>query len=93
MRVLGEVTRAASIGTYEDGGLETVFTAMLRAEHWDTKLLQAFRHFLEKHISFDSDVEGGHGAMVRHLAVSAEVCDIWSAFRDLLVEAAPALVE
>jgi hypothetical protein len=91
VRGLGETTRAASIGTYEDGGLESVFTAMLRARHWDTPLLQGFRHFLKKHISFDSDPNGGHGSMARHLAVSEEVCDLWLEFRDLLVEAAPRL--
>ena len=92
VRSLGEATRAASIGTYEDGGLGDVFTAMLRARDWDTAMLQGFRHFLEKHILFDSDPEGGHGSMARHLAVCEEVCDLWIAFRDLLIEAVPCLI-
>ena len=60
--------KAASIASYEDGGLERVFNAMLQCHCWDTSLLQGFRHFLVKHIGFDSNPEQGHGALIRHLA-------------------------
>jgi hypothetical protein len=92
IRSLGETARAASISTYEDGGLEDIFTSILRARDWDTPMLQGFRHFLEKHILFDSDPEGGHGSMARHLAVCEDVCDLWVAFRNLLVAAVPRLI-
>ena len=36
--------RAASIGSYEDGGLERVFRAILKAPDWSSPLLEAFGH-------------------------------------------------
>ncbi len=90
-RSVDERTRAISITSYEDSGLESVFTAMLRAKHWNTALLQGFRHFLEKHIGFDGDPDGGHGAMIRHLAPDESVRCLWVEFRDLLVFSVPRL--
>jgi len=83
--------RARSIASYEDGGLETTFRAMLTAPNWDTPTLEGFRHFLIKHISFDSDPEGGHGALSRHLQADDRVLPLWEDFRDLLIYAAPRL--
>jgi hypothetical protein len=60
-------TWALSIASYEDGGLEKVFTSFLRAERWNGPLLQAFKHFVAEHVSFDSDPDQGHGALSRHL--------------------------
>jgi hypothetical protein len=60
-------TRALSIASYEDGGLEKVFTSFLRAERWNGPLLQAFKHFVAEHVRFDSDPDQGHGALSRHL--------------------------
>ena len=91
IRSVDEHTRAISITSYEDGGLESVFTAMLRAKHWNTALLQGFRHFLKKHIEFDGDPDGGHGAMIRHLAPDERVRCLWTEFRDLLVISVPQL--
>ena len=85
------MTGALSIASYEDGGLENVFGAILKAPHWDTPLLQAFQHFLSEHIRFDSDPDAGHGALCRHLVPDDRVLPLWTAFRRLLVEAAPAL--
>jgi hypothetical protein len=90
-RSVDERARALSITSYEDGGLENVFTAMLRAMHWETPLLQGFRHFLEKHIGFDGDPDGGHGSMIRHLAPDESVRCLWVEFRDLFVLAVPRL--
>lgn len=87
-----ETTKALSIASYEDGGLEVVFRAFLAAPDWDGPLLQAFRHFLEAHIAFDSDPEAGHGALCRHLAPDDRILPLWEAFRDCLVAACPALV-
>lgn len=84
-------TRATSLASYEDGGLEKVFGSMLRAPHWDDPLLQAFKHFLEKHILFDADAENGHGGLCRHLPPNDGVRGLWAAFKDSLVSAVPTL--
>jgi hypothetical protein len=91
-RDLPSHARAMSIPTYEDGGLESVFRAMLTAPDWDHPSLKAFRHFLVEHIRFDSDADGGHGALSRHLQPASETILLWTAFRDLLIGAAPALM-
>jgi len=85
--------RAKSIASYEDGGLSTVFSAMLRAPTWQGAGQQAFRFFLEEHIKFDTDVDEGHGALSRHLGRSDDILPLWIAFRELLMTAAPVLAE
>jgi hypothetical protein len=92
-RSMDPATRASAIASYEDGGLENVFTAILRFSNWDNALLRSFRHFLSEHIRFDSDPEAGHGALSRHLAPDGRVLPMWESFRDLLVECVPALVQ
>jgi hypothetical protein len=82
------MTRAMALSSYEDGGLETVFRAMLTAPDWDEPSLGAFRHFLVEHIRLDS---GEHGSLCRHLVADDRILPLWSAFRDLLVEATPRL--
>jgi hypothetical protein len=84
-------TRASSIASYEDGGLERLFTAILTCPCWDTQLLAAFRHFLVKHISFDSSPDEGHGALARHLPPDARVDRLWSELYTLFVIAEPCL--
>src|ERR1700693_743096 len=83
--------RAASIASYEDQGLSKVFEAMLRAPVWRGSGQAAFRHFLEKHIEFDSGTDQGHGALTRHLKPDDSILPLWVAFRDILVMAAPSL--
>lgn len=85
--------KACSIASYENGGLESTFRAMLTAPHWNLPTLRAFRHFLEEHIRFDSDPDEGHGALSRHLRVDDRVLPLWVDFRDLLVCAAPRLAQ
>ena len=82
------VTRAMSLSSYEDGGLEKVFAAMLTAKDWDEPSLGAFRHFLVEHIKLDS---GEHGGLCRHLVADDRILPLWEAFRDILVGAAPRL--
>jgi hypothetical protein len=64
---------------------------MLSAPDWRNPLLQAFKHFLEKHIEFDSDVENGHGGLCRHLPPNERVSELWLAFEESLLRAAPVL--
>jgi hypothetical protein len=82
--------RVKSIASYEDGGLTRVFSAMLRAPSWRRAGSQAFRHFLEKHIEFDSCVNNGHGALSRHLSADDSISPLWAAFEDMLRCAVPA---
>ena len=91
IRDFDPTTRALSIASYEDGGLERVFTSILLAPDWNDPALRAFRHFLVEHIRFDSDADAGHGALSRHLVPDDRIFPLWRAFRDLLVGAAPVL--
>ena len=91
IRAMEDDSRASAIASYEDGGLERVFRAILKTPHWSNPLLQAFRHFLAEHIRFDSDPEQGHGALCRHLTRDDRVHALWAEFRQMLVRAAPRL--
>ncbi len=86
-------TRIMSLPSYEDGGLETVFSAVLHARDWNDPALQAFHHFLVGHIKLDSDPDAGHGSLCRHLVPDDRIVPLWAAFRDLLAEAAPKLAD
>jgi hypothetical protein len=77
---------ALSISSYEDGGLEAVFRAILQYENWDNDLLRAFQHFLIEHVRFDSDPDAGHGALSRHLQPDDRVLPLWDAFKQLFVD-------
>ena len=91
VREMDATTRALSIASYEDGGLERVFRAMLTSPASQNPLLRGFRHFLSEHIRFDSDPTQGHGAMIRHLRPDDRILPLWISFRDLLVEFVPSL--
>jgi hypothetical protein len=93
IRGLDRMTRARSLSTYEDGGLERVFRAICTAPVWDTELLRAFHHFLVMHIALDSNPDTGHGSLCRHLAPTGNVVTLWRAFKDALVAAAPRLAQ
>jgi hypothetical protein len=84
-------TKALALASYEDGGLERVFEAILKAKHWSGPLLQAFKHFLVEHIRFDSDPDQGHGALCRHLIPDDRILPLWVEFRQILTKAAPGL--
>jgi hypothetical protein len=92
VRRIDSEIRIMSLPSYEDGGLERVFRAMLQAPDWDTPALQAFRHFLVGHIKLDSDPDQGHGSLCRHLVPDDRILPLWTAFRNILVDAAPRLV-
>ncbi|WP_428374287.1 hypothetical protein [Lichenicoccus sp.] len=91
-RALNATVRAASIASYEDGGLERVFKAILGFCDWNTPLLQAFEHFLAEHVRFDSDPDQGHGALSRHIEVDDRILPLWEGFRELLVTCVPSLL-
>lgn len=91
IREMDRDIRAMALASYEDGGLERVFRAMLTAQRWDDPLLRAFKHFLAEHIRFDSDPEQGHGALCRHLTPDERVTPLWTEFKDMLIEATPRL--
>jgi hypothetical protein len=93
MRDQDEHARAMSIASFEDGGLERVFTAILTCGCWDTPLLQAFQHFLVKHIEFDSGPDDGHGALARHLKPDERILPLWEGFYSLFVDSVPCLKE
>jgi hypothetical protein len=93
VRSVDDGARAKSIRSYEDGGLFSVFSSMLRATHWEGEGQRAFRHFLELHISFDSPETTGHGALSRHIALDDSIAPLWLAFRDLLRCAVPAFAD
>jgi hypothetical protein len=94
IRALNDGLRACSIASYEDGGLSRVFTAMLRAPKWHGEAQQAFKHFLERHIFFDTDDENGHGDLSRHLSIDDTlIMPFWSAFAELLALAVPGLTQ
>jgi hypothetical protein len=83
--------RALSIGSYERGGLERLFLAILTAPAYDDPALAAFRFFMEAHIRFDSDPIEGHGALSRSMTPDASVVPLWDAFKTLLLSCAPGL--
>ena len=91
IRAMDDDSRAMALASYEDGGLEKVFRAMLMAPHWKNPALQAFKHFLSEHIRFDSDPEQGHGALCRHLTPDERVMPLWIEFKELLIETTPQL--
>jgi hypothetical protein len=92
VRTLDNTIRAASIASYEDGGLTRVFNAILRAREWQGAGPAAFKFFLEQHIEFDTADCGGHGALARNLVLDDGITPLWSSFRDMLVAAVPALL-
>jgi hypothetical protein len=91
VRAMDPKTRALSISSYEDGGLERVFGAMLTSPPTDHPVVGAFRYFLFAHIQFDSDPAKGHGAMTRHLRPDDRILPLWISFRDILLAFAPDL--
>ena len=90
-RALDLTARAASIASYEDGGLERVFKAILTFSRWDNALLQSFEHFLSEHVRFDSDPDQGHGALSRHIKLDDSILPLWQGFLQLLTESVPRL--
>ena len=91
VRAIDPKIQALALATYEDGGLEKVFRAILTAPNWNGPLQQAFKHFLAEHIRFDSDPDQGHGALCRHLTPDDRVLPLWAEFKHMLTEAAPNL--
>ena len=83
--------KAMALASYEDGGLEKVFGAILTAPKWSDPLLGAFKHFLSEHIRFDSDPGQGHGALCRHITPDDRILPLWTEFKEMLIAAVPRL--
>jgi len=92
VRAMDRNTRAMALASYEDGGLEKVFGAILTSRKWNGPLLRAFKHFLSEHIRFDSDPNQGHGALCRHLTPDDRILPLWVEFKEMLIAATPQLV-
>jgi hypothetical protein len=92
VRSLDDTIRATSIASYEDGGLNRVFNAILRAHEWQGAGPAAFKFFLERHIEFDTADCEGHGALARNLVLDDGITPLWLSFRDMLAAAVPALL-
>jgi hypothetical protein len=92
VREMDPMVRARSLASYEDGGLERVFRAMLNSPCSQNQALRAFRHFLSEHIRFDSDTDQGHGSLIRHLRPDDEILPLWDSFRRLLTDFVPRLM-
>ncbi len=88
VRATDDASRALSMASYEGGGLERVFRAMLTARDWSDPTLEAFQHFLLRHLELD----GHHGGLVSHLDGRRETISLWQAFEALLVVCVPSLV-
>jgi len=93
IRRIEPMTRAVSLSSYENGGLQAVFRAFLTSRDWDSPPLRAFGHFLTQHIKFDGGEEdgGGHGALARHLVPDDRILPLWTEFKLLLVRSVPQL--
>jgi hypothetical protein len=91
VRAVDDLARAKSIASYEDTGLSSVFSAILRAPSWEGVPQQAFRHFLLCHISFDGD--GGHGDLARNLVPDDTIVPLWAAFEEIFTKAVPRIAE
>jgi acyl carrier protein len=89
VRAMAPKARALSIASYETGGLERVFRAILHAPVFENPALRAFRFFLKQHIQFDSAPDHGHGQLSRHLIPDESVAPLWAAFRQLFVDFTP----
>jgi hypothetical protein len=92
VRAVDPMVRALSIASYEDGGLERLFTAILTAPEYNDPLIKAFNFFLSEHIRFDSDPDAGHGNLSRHLVPDENVAQLWTALKHLFMEVAPDLM-
>jgi O-acetylhomoserine (thiol)-lyase len=91
VRAVDDLARAKSIASYEDTGLTSVFSAILSAPNWEGASQQAFRHFLQSHISFDG--EGGHGDLASNLVPDETIAPLWSAFEEIFATAVPRIAE
>lgn len=89
VRAVDDLARAKIIASYEDGGLHSVFSAILTAPTWEGPALRAFQHFLLKHVEFDSDSNAGHGLLARTLIPDDTITPLWAAFEDILIRAVP----
>jgi hypothetical protein len=68
---LSDNVRAASIFSREEE-LSGIFECILKAKDWSAPGLDAFRYYLETHISLDSN-EGGHYELTSHFPIAEDL--------------------
>tara|TARA_B100001989_G_C24540621_1_gene467343 strand:- start:1554 stop:2237 length:684 start_codon:yes stop_codon:yes gene_type:complete len=73
----------------EDGGAIQMYSSVLKAQVLDSEdpALQAFKHFLQKHVEFDNEegAEAGHGTLVRKFEMEDKhIGPFWNHFADFL---------
>ncbi|MDR3440146.1 hypothetical protein [Telmatospirillum sp.] len=76
-RSLDENVRAMTVFSREEE-LSGIFARMLDAEDWSYPGLYAFRHYLSRHITFDSG-EGGHHDLVSSFPIDDRVYPFYAA--------------
>jgi hypothetical protein len=93
IRDIDPMLRALSIASYEDGGIERVFTAILTAPEFTNSSLKAFRFFMREHIRFDTDLQQRHDILSKQLLPDDRVVPFWAAFKRLFIECVPRLLK
>lgn len=91
MTKMPDEIKAMCLVSSEDGGSSKIYTNILTSPQncWKSNGMQAFRHFLQKHVEFDS-TEGedtGHGMLVRKLGIDDRVAPMLDKFADCLEDA------
>lgn len=76
-RSLSPENRAMTVFSREEE-LSGIFARMLEASDWSAPGLYAFRHYLSRHITFDSS-EGGHHDLVSSFAIDENVLPFYAA--------------
>lgn len=88
---LGNEIRVMSIVSREQE-LPGIFSRILEAKKWDAPGLPAFRYYLERHISLDSQ-EGGHADMLKDMPVDDRVAAFYRARLQMYQEGLPRLFD
>ncbi len=85
----GFAADCADCADCEDGGAIQMYSSVLKAQVLDSEdpALQAFKHFLQKHVEFDNEegAEAGHGTLVRKFEMEDKhIGPFWNHFADFL---------
>ncbi len=73
---LPQVLRAMSVFSREEE-LPNIFGEILSAPDWTAPGLQAFKYYLEKHISLDTEEESGHSDLVKKFILDERLAQFY----------------